>query len=142
MYLYDGLIGIYFYSRGMNKKIDKRRKRMTDNTMLIGGWDYAPSNCKTPFIPFFYFKPDQRFIYYKNINGNFHVPVTIQGTGLYDGFYWIRIDQQPFTSWHVGFLPTHFTGIPPNLGSISLTPPPPPPMNPSMVHSCVLNDCC
>lgn len=88
--------------------------------MQIQGWDYATSNCQSGYSPIFYIIPDDSWVYYTRINGPLHVPVAIDGTGLYDGSYWVRVDRQPDTLWHIGFIPIDFTGYPGEPGTCSL----------------------
>ena len=74
-----------------------------------------------------------------NINGNFHIPVKIQGSTYYDGKHWITIDQQPETSWYIGFINNvKFVGYPDFNGSFGLD------WKPKNVSplTCVVNGCC
>lgn len=106
----------------------------------IQGWDYTVTSCQSDFIPVFYFIPDYEWVSYININGPRNIPIRIQGTGTYDGTYWIKVDRQPETLWHVGFLPINFTGFPAGVGTVELTPVEKPPLPP--ILQCALNGCC
>lgn len=105
----------------------------------IQGWDYTPTSCSSEFVPVFYFVPDYEWVSYININGPLNIPIRITGTGKYDGDYWIKVDKQPETLWHTGFLPLVFTGYPERMGSVELEirhqdiPP---------FLACALNGCC
>lgn len=109
-------------------------------SLPIQGWDYTPVGCGSDFAACFYFVPDYDWVSYLDQNGHRNVPVLLTGTGLYDGTFWIRIDKQPETLWHIGFLPTKFIGHPDTMGHVSLSVPndviyPP-------VLRCALSGCC
>lgn len=105
----------------------------------IQGWDYYPSSCMSGFSPVFYFIPDYEWVAYLNIHGPINIPIQISGSKKYDGHYWIKIDKQPDTLWHVGFLPFPFDGPPPNMGHVALDP-----WMPDIPQflECELNGCC
>ena len=106
----------------------------------ILGWDYTVSSCSSEFSPVFYFIPDYEWVSYLNINGPINVPVRITGTNKYDGTFWIRVDKQPETLWHVGFLPLNFWGYPEWMGSMELNVEEKKPLPPFL--QCQLNGCC
>ena len=110
-------------------------------SLAIHGWDYTPSSCKTPYGPAFYFLPDYDWISYININGPLHVPVIITGTGLYDGEHWVKLDKQPETFWHIGFLKGDFIGYPRMMGQVKLNAHSNLPMVPVCLK-CQINGCC
>jgi len=118
-------------------------QKKTAITMNIGGWDYTTAPCRTGYNPVFYFVPDFTFLSYIKFNGPLNVPVRISGTETYDGVYWIRVDQQPYTDWWAGFLPMPFHGYPPELGNIALSIPSDHETEYTCgVHSCVRSGCC
>jgi hypothetical protein len=88
--------------------------------MEIEGWDYAPSQCSSRVSALFYFIPDRDVVSFLNINGNLHVPFSVEGTVMYDGVYFGRVDKQPMTDYHVVFLPVEFIGFPPSNGKVTL----------------------
>lgn len=88
--------------------------------MDIQGWDYAPSQCSSNKQPIFYFIPNRQMVDFLRINGFLHVPINIEGTFTYDGTYFVRVDKQPETDFHVGFLPLTFIGYPVLKGKIHL----------------------
>lgn len=109
-------------------------------SLPIQGWDYTPDGCQSGFITAFYFVPDYDWVSYLDFNGHRNIPVVISGTGKYDGKYWVRVDKQPETLWHIGFLPIQFSGRPDTMGHVLLDVPedlvyPP-------VLQCALNGCC
>lgn len=110
--------------------------------MEIKGWDYTVAPCRTGFAPVFYIVPDDDWVYYTNINGPLHVPVRIDGTGLYDGFHWIRVDEQPQTTWRMGFLPGDFIGFPETMGTCTIQPPIVDDIFPRPPLWCTTNGCC
>lgn len=107
--------------------------------MQIGGWDYTTSSCTSDYRPVFYFIPDYEFISYIRINGMKHIPVKIENTQIYDGNYWICVDRQPNTEWHMGFLDNKFSKYPQNNGNVRLNLPS---IKILKELTCVLNDCC
>ena len=88
--------------------------------MEIRGWDYAPDQCSSNVQPIFYFVPNRPMVDFLRINGFLHVPVNIDGTFTYDGTYFVRVDKQPETDLHVGFLPLAYLENPPVNGTITL----------------------
>lgn len=107
----------------------------------IQGWDYTVTSCSSDFIPVFYFIPNYEWISFLSIHGPMNVPIHIKNSGKYDGKYWIRIDKQPETLFHVGFLPSTFKGYPPQMGHVELTIPHYNQTIPPFLQ-CEINGCC
>lgn len=111
---------------------------MSEKTIQIGGWDYTTTSCSSGYVPVFYFIPNYEFVSYVRINGTQHIPVFIEGTDIYDGSHWVRVDKQPYTEWHMGFLNCPFQNYPNHTGTVKLNMP----STTIRPLSCVLNDCC
>lgn len=112
-------------------------------TIEISGWDYTVSPCATQVCPVFYVLPDDTWVSYTRINGYLNIPVLIEGTGLYDGIHWIRVDQQPQTLWNMGFLTEiSFNGYPPYNGRCTIYPSHGETDLVSEPLACIQNGCC
>lgn len=77
------------------------------------------------------------------INGDLHVPVRVEGSDLYDGEYFVRMDKQIYTNYFIAFLPIEFKGFPPSFGKLFLEPEfRCPDEQEPRVLSCIKNKCC